>query len=418
MYNTANKFVEAPKSAAVLEYQHEHMEGPYIASFVLQAGEGDTTDADLLRWFDSYLMYQWSTMYNGTEVWRGYIWEMQLELNGEVAIKSMEDMANATKCRYTNADGDVIHTSWYTNTEAINRYGRKELVVTASTESGDEATERAQTELRYKSSPYTTPVAYRETTSNRIMVTAVGAMVAANNIVQVADSTLRDVVEDGTVLSEDDYLYQFQQTDYRDAVTVSFEIKRIIATVNYLGGWLYELDVEYNDTDTLASVAQNTGSFDRLYELSRLRNSDGDYFRLMVTNDGGVIYREFTETVDYLRYRAPRGLERPDGSKPTWGAKPGIIKRVDSSGGVPVPNTWLSDGRLSFAERVVMRDGDKVATFHGRELDPTDIYRAQEANRRWIERDREEPKKKQKEEEPAGHYDIYGHWIPDPKGLD
>ena len=105
VYNRNGNFAESLDSSAVLEYQHEHMEGPYIASFVLEAEEGGITDTKLLQWFENYLMYEFATNASGSEVWRGYIWEMQLEMDGEVAIMSMEDMANAVKCRYTNNSG-------------------------------------------------------------------------------------------------------------------------------------------------------------------------------------------------------------------------------------------------------------------------------------------------------------------------
>ena len=294
--------------------------------------------------------------------------------------------------------------------DSINRYGHKERIVTSSQSGGAEAEERAATELKYSASPYSTPIAYRETDINRLLVTCVGRMIAANNIMVIADSALRDVSADDD-LPEDDPQYTIQNTSYGEIVTVSFEIKRLIAVANYNGSWLYELDIDYNDTQTAAGVSQNIGTFDRMLELARIRNSDGDFYRLTVTNDGGVVYRTFSENVDYLRFKSPRGIERPDGRKPTWDAKPGIIKRVDSFGGVPVPDTWLSDGRLSFAERVVMRDGDKVATFHGRDIDATDIYRAQEANRRWIESRKDKRVEKQTDEKmPPPEKDIYGHF--------
>ena len=153
IYNRNGEFVGNP-TAGIREYYHEHMEGPYIAEFVLESGEGGVDDEGLRAWFTNRLMWQLATEYEGTEVWRGYIWEMELEMGGEVRTKSMHDAANAVKTRYTNSSGDVVHTGWYTHEESILEYGVKERIVTSSSESLEEAQERAQVELQYSGSPY------------------------------------------------------------------------------------------------------------------------------------------------------------------------------------------------------------------------------------------------------------------------
>ena len=81
-------------TAGVREYQHEYIEGPHIASFALEAGEGAVDDGGLRAWFDNRLMSQFATTFEGREVWRGFVWEMELQMGGEVRVKSMEDMAN------------------------------------------------------------------------------------------------------------------------------------------------------------------------------------------------------------------------------------------------------------------------------------------------------------------------------------
>ena len=175
------------------------------------------------------------------------------------------------------------------------------------------------------------------------------------------------------------------------------------------------LDIAANDTTTAVGVSSNVGAFDRLLELAKLRDSDGNFYKLLIRNDGGVIYEKFREKPDYYRYPLPRGLELPGGDTPTWEAKPGIIRYVDPESGPELPDTWLNDRRHNYYERAVMRDGDAVATFHGRELDALDIYRAAEANQRWIESNRPvAAPKPPKVVEPER--DIYGHIVPPKKG--
>ena len=156
-YNRDGTFIGSP---TVLEYQHEHMEGPYTASFVIESGQGEVDDKGLWLWFDTRLMTEFACQYEGTEQWRGVIWEMQLEIDGELHIKSMDNMYNAVKVKYTNTSGNPIHTGWFTNDESIEQYGRKERIIQSSSSSGDEAAERAEAELLYSASPYTMAIGY------------------------------------------------------------------------------------------------------------------------------------------------------------------------------------------------------------------------------------------------------------------
>ena len=407
-------------TAGVREYQHEHMEGPHISSFALEAGEGAVDDAGLRAWFDNRIMTQFATTFEGREVWRGYVWEMELQMGGEVRVKSMADMANAVKTLYTNTDGDRVHTGWKTHAQSRTNFGTKERVVTASSSSLDEADERANVELQYSASPYTAAITYRETEKHRLLVTVAGRAVVANNVQMLTD-TMRvfDKIDDTS-----DPLYTFSGTDSEwpnndnkrpgepgNTITVGDEIRRIILIIKYSGGWLFPRSLAANDTETVVGVSSNVPAFDRMLELAKLRNSDGDFYRLTVENDGGVVYQRTTEDVDYLRYPLPRGLENPDGTKPTWGAKPGIVKYVDVYGGPALPVTQFNDRRLTFYPRTVMRDGAPVVEFMPRDFGAADIYGALDANRRAIERQKPAAQPATKPAKPAKR-DIYGHDVP------
>ena len=261
------------------------------------------------------------------------------------------------------------------------------------------------------------------------MVTAVGRTFVANNLQLVADtmrpiSAKTDWGVDSDGVGNKDYGAVEGCTEnnwddcdriaYGGAVTVGYEVRRILNVINYHTGWLYSKALATNDTVTAAGVSSSIGAWDRLLELVKLRNSEGEYYRLKVLNDGGVVYEKFSEDVSYIRYPLPRGIETVGNTTPTWDAKPGIIKRIGDSPGKALPSTWLSDNRLAYYERTVMRDGDSVATFHGREWDTVDEYSAVDANNRWIESRKARPKTK-KEKVVKPEYDLYGHIIPPKK---
>jgi len=389
-YHKDGAFWGSP-TVGVREYQHEHIEGPYIATFAFETGVGGVDDGGLEHWFDTRLMTQFATKYDGREVWRGFVWEMTLEMGGEVRVKSMADMANAVKTLYTNTDGDPVHTGWKTHEQSRTNYGTKERIVRASSESLEEAEERAEVELQYSASPYASAITYQETKRHRLLVKVAGRMVVANNV-QIMTDTLR-VIDQIDDTSDPLYDYSGPNDDNRsgevgDTTTVGDEVRRLILVVKYSGGWLYPLSLDANDTATVVGVSSNVSAFDRLLELAKLRNSDGRFYRLSVANDGGVSYKLASEDVAYLRYPLPRGLENPDESKPTWGAKPGIIKYVDVFGGPALPVTQFSDRRLTFYPRTVMREGADVAEFLPRDFGAADIYGALDANKRAIERRR------------------------------
>ena len=408
-YHRDGTFWGEPTSG-VIEYEQEHMEGPYMAKFIFKSGEKGVTDAGLKGWFNNKLMSQFETVFDGVVVWKGFVWEMELEMNGEVRIKSMEDVANAVKCSYTYTitvvDGleekEVsvdAWTDWFTNEESRERFGTKERIVSSSSSSSGEADERAEVEVQYSASPYTSAISYNDSEENTLSVTVVGRMVAANNV-QLIPENLRYIAQ---LEDTDDPLYDYSgdevEDKYNDTITVSDEIRRIVLVVNYSGGWLYVQDIMDNDTKTVAGVSSATGAFDRILELSKLRDSSGNFYRLSITSDGGVVYRPFEETADYIRYGKPRGIENIAGTKPTWNAKPGFIRYFDDTSGVGMPDTWVEDAQLAYYERTDMKDGDEIATFHGRELDASDVYNAISANRRRMKKP---AKKAEKVEESSG----------------
>jgi hypothetical protein len=398
-YHLDGTFWGEPTSG-ILEYEQEHTEGPYMAKFLFRSGESGVGDTGLKSWFRNRLMTEIQVLFNGVDEWRGYVWEMELELDGKIRIKSMADMANAVKCRYTNTDGNSIFTGWSYNSESIARYGRKEKIVSSNSSSGSEAEERAEAELFFSSSPYNKTITRVAPGENTLRVTLAGRIVLGNNTMILPDS-----VRANAITNIDDPLYDPDEKSivYNSATVVSEEIRRLASVIQKQTGWLYPLDIVANDTETVVGVSSETGAWDRIVELARLRNSNGQFYRLQVTNNGGIIYRPFVEEEDYIHYPGQRGIRNLMDEIPTWDAKPGFIRDLDDQSGVGMPDTWLNDNQLSFYERTVMRDGNDIAEFHGKDLDAADVYGALDANRSRMEKPAEPVEKKEKEKKSDGH---------------
>ncbi|WP_455218507.1 hypothetical protein [Kaarinaea lacus] len=392
---------------AVSQYEHEHIEGPYRASWTFEEGEEGASASDLQSWFNSNLMCQISVRYKGAQCWRGYVWEMELFQGKTLRNKSMNDFANAVAIKnpeysedegndawidFENADVDFdpLATMWHLNNISINEYGRMEEVLSSNGSDG-EALKYAISYLERASEPFSPSVVFKPAVDNNTLrVSAVGNMVIANKV-QLLDDQLRYLP--GYDVDNDKYygLEHGSEIDVLGTVwTVSKEIQRIVDVIDYHTGWLHAVSIStQNDTPTRAGSQNVTAAFDRLLELALITDSLDRRYHFRILDDGGVIYQLFTEDreVFYHLTTAEEGVRNKNGTTPTWDARPGLIKAIAGSAGPTLPNTWLSNRNLIPVERVSMRDGDEVASFHGRKEDVGDVYRAIGANRNWLHAD-------------------------------
>jgi hypothetical protein len=380
-------------TSAVSNLEIEHIEGPYRASWRFEEGDGVSRQA-LRAWFYNRLMYRIVIAYKGVEVWSGYVWEMELEMGRLVLKRSMTDMGNAITCthmqdndfgfidlQYSESllpDGvvmDSADSAWALVTESITQYGRQERVLNSNGSDG-EALELALVSLETLPDPYSYQVIYRPLDSASLQITAVGRMTIANKFYLVA-SKLR---------SHPDYADMSWEDTIRNGVawTVGDEMKRIVDVINRNAGWLYPIKIATNDTETKAGVSSTVGTFDRMVELAKLRNSDGERYQLTILNDGGVIYDKYDETPQYVLRTPDQGVRFYDGTVPKWDAKPGVIKDIAGSAGLKLPTSWLSDQTLIPVERTTMREGDEFASFHSRTVDPIELQVALYANLREV----------------------------------
>lgn len=344
---------------AVTNYAQEIEEGDKRATWYFE----DVDPRALRAWFDNRLMWRIDARHDGDVVFRGYIWEMELWLDGLRLRKSMADVANAVLVEWTDLAGDTYRTDWYEHEESINQYGRWERVVQSNSVVEDEAIGRALGELQSQASPYMEPPEIVEVDRPRLAVTAVGLGEVANHEHLIPP-------EDGTA----------------DETTVSAEVARVVEE----SSWLYALDIATIDPQydraTAAGVSRAQGITDRLRELAAVPDIQLNNYELRITSDGGVIYRVLDKTPRYYAYPPPRGVERPDGKKPTWDARPGVIRFVDTQRTPALPETFLDDSSLTYASRTTMRQGMAAAAFSGKRQTAADIWRAIEAERRWRER--------------------------------
>lgn len=416
----ADRFV-SEFTAAVQRYSAEYMEGPYRAEWEFIVGERGVTDSLIDEWFNTRLSLPVEVHENGALAWRGYVYEMEHYRRGMLRKRTCDGLANVVKVQFQDEfdDGKTKYSEWYKAQASIDLYGPWEKIIQHSggnswvydpdrngpaidPETGEgitELDERAAVELAYSSDPFAvggmTFLGDDGSRAASLHVVCVGSMVLADNVM-LSNGQLPDQLKaDGERVDPYRGLRytgnaKWNQYSHGDEISVGDEVARIVDVIRATGRPLYPLRIATNDIPTAAGVATPTSAYKRLVELAKLRNSRGQYYRLQIEPDGGVIYDVVPDKprADYLFYAAserPRVL-LPDGKTvPAWRARPGFVRVIDDQSGMGLPNTWLADTELHYVERTSMREGDDGASFHQREFDIADVYAAEAANLRWIE---------------------------------
>lgn len=401
-------------SEHVSGYKHEWREGPYYADW--QFAPDSVSDEWMRDFFAARMMTKIKTTYEGTDVWGGLIGYMKLVYNGVMYLKDFRKVVNAVKTAYREEDADIGvygYTDWFTNTESLALYGNMEKVMTYSGKVeavlGDdgaplrhedtnapitEPEQMAMQEVARNAFPFVRQVAPAEA-ENSLQVMAFGRQMFAQHILlsdgymanygEGDESGLRSLADDNTVIHS-----EIDSTTPLPTTTVSAEIKRLVDIIDYQSTLyqpsrrMYALDISTANTSVTAiGVSRVMSVWDRLKELALLPDQDGNYYRLQIEPDGGVIYGEYDYKPQYYLYPP---LKARDGTTPTWNARPGFIRVVDQPAQLVEPGGWLEDTNLIFASRVTMRDGTDAPIFGDDERTEADREAMITANKKRLEK--------------------------------
>lgn len=118
-----------------------------------------------INFFNKYIGYHLKETIGGVITWEGLIWEMQISYMGITRKISMSEVANAILVTYIDENDDERKsTSWYTDTNSINTYGRIEKVLYIDTATSATANAYAQSYLTENAFPQ--PVVTSATQAN------------------------------------------------------------------------------------------------------------------------------------------------------------------------------------------------------------------------------------------------------------
>lgn len=98
--------------------------GPWLGSFRVEAEL-----PVLMEWFNNRLGDHVEERSGGALTWSGLIYDMELASGMVKQWRSLDNMFNAVRARYSASTGGTADTDWITNAASIARYGRKENVL-------------------------------------------------------------------------------------------------------------------------------------------------------------------------------------------------------------------------------------------------------------------------------------------------
>jgi hypothetical protein len=299
--------------------------GFWEASWFFPLGE-HVTDLYLRDWFENRLAFRHSERIGSLPTWEGYIWVMDLTLEGFTERVDMSELYNAIKTIYRDSAGAQQETSFYTDDDSIDRYGRREFVLTLDHVAAAEAQAAAQTLLTAKSLPSPRPVAIDPRDQDGLAVTAVGDVFTMNNKLVTAG--------DGTTDNISDYISDIISTD------CEFVSEGVI------------------DTNTLQILKETdlpTRAWDLLLRLTEAGDASDNPWRFTVEG-GKAAYQQADNTPLYMWMGREQGLVAQIGPDNPWQMRPGVLRnttRIHSSW----PSTsFFQSGRDILIEEIEMGD--------------------------------------------------------------
>lgn len=293
-----------------------------------------------------------------TRSWAGMIYSMDLAYRGDVKRRSLEDLVNAVKTTYINtADPpDVLETSWYTNSDSILRYGRKEEALGLDGYPQAAAEARAQTLLRECGWPWPRTVGLSMSGGAYLDVKLAGYAFTANwKYVTSADDA------EGNVNA---WISSIVSTD------CPFLIAGRINT---------------NTLQVKRSLNVRRRAWDKLIELAGLgeAGADPDPWRVHVDANRQTHYEAYDTAVKYY-WTGGELLDTGRGRVNRWLVQPGVVRDENYPVRRTEPgNPLLADARDALIEEVeVGETGIYLKTAYYEE---TEILAAQQEYRKMLE---------------------------------
>jgi len=291
------------------------------------------SDSTLEEWFYDHLGAHLEEWASGLKTWEGKVYEMELEMGGDVRRRSLDAMFNSLRIRYTLPTGASGITAAATQAQSIARYGRREEVENADCTTVAAALAQRDRMLKGSAWPRPLPVQAKEPGASRLQVSACGYSHTANWRFATALS--------GATVNASTWV-----NDLLTADCSTFLSPGSIAT---------------NALQVTERVEMDIRTWDLLMEIVACGDASGNHWRLWVGNDRKVHYTQVDVAPRYYRHS---GLlfDSPGSNSPVckWMVEPAVVRDMEWPSGGAEPGSFLSDVRDIFVEGVQVSAGSEA----------------------------------------------------------
>lgn len=330
--------------------------GDWEASWWIPLDPSNGLDEDYLRdWFNNRLFLPHQARLSRKIVWNGFIWSMELTVEGETERRDVGEVFNSLTAIWTDeADGGTYETAPQT-ADNTRLYGERQEIIIKNFVSEDEAEAAVTTNLQLMADDSPKPISINPNSKDGLRIQAVGPCFTLNNrFVSAGDDTVDDMSQ---------YVREIIETDCEHATPG---------------------DIRQNTLQRRKSVQGYIRAWDALMEM--VEAGDGTTpWRLWITQ-GRVNYTPADPTPTMYWTGRKRGITHPDGSKSPWLIEPGVVRNTTRRAGTRQPQSFLTDNRDRLVYEIELSMNQTDPQVKTEPYSPGNLAAAVEANLAWLEK--------------------------------
>lgn len=320
---------------------------------------GGSTTIDELEdiWFSSGLMKRFRETTGSTVTWEGVVWEVEITRDGVKRTRSVADVWNATRVVGRDQSGNPLDTGWYTNQASINRYLRRELILTVDRATLAQAQAEAQSVLVESSEAWPQRKQFGDNLEDGLRVTVVGDVFTANN-------RYVSVTSPGTTAAVSAHISSILSTDCDLLSATAVATNSVVIYTGYL---------------------MPIRAWDKIIELTEMGDGTRPY-TISVGSRGQVSYGPASNIPKYLWRGKKRGFGYTGGSADPWAARPGVLRDETTPPGSPMPGSFLLSRQDEWLAEVEMSIGQDFPTLKPESFDEDEIAARYQSELEWLKK--------------------------------
>lgn len=305
----------------------------------------DDEPTGLINRFYNRLGYHLIERIGSGTTWAGLIYELELDHRGHRLRRSLDTLYNAIDISYQDG-GEVITAGFATEATTINRYGRREMILTADGEPQATAEARRDLQLAQSGWPWARPVSLQRGAGTTLEAKVCGYAFTANWMhAKAGDDTEHDLDHWASAIVGTAYGLS---SDHGGSTSGAGDCQFLKAGI-----------MDSNTLQILETTESDQRAWDQLTTIAAAGHSTTEPWRLWVGLDRELHYRQIDLTPRYYR-RNGRIYDSPGGDQEVvpWLMAPAVLRDLDYPVKIQEPGSWLEDARDVYLDEIeVQADG-------------------------------------------------------------